>query len=184
MAKAPLPHNKRNFYPPYPDHYLMQSQCLNALAQLGPQNQNWERRRQSRWWVEFLSREGVRHCFILASDKNKKDQKNLRSKLVDYCPNQDYHKQRTLKHRKNQTDRANHKTWPFVLVQINVCFLRGLLRWLTEQKNPEFLRRLQNAQRDTTNLAVTPIKMFASPRTCRCIYPVAHPGLRRDHNSG
>ena len=120
--------------------------------------------------------------------KNKKDQKNLRSKLADYCPNQDYHKQRTLKHRKNQTDRerpiTNHKTWPFVLVQINVCFLRGLLRWLTEQKNPEFLRRLQNAQRDTTNLAVTPIKMFASPRTCRCIYPVAHPGLRRDHNSG
>ena len=22
MGKAPLPHNKRNCYPPYPDHYL------------------------------------------------------------------------------------------------------------------------------------------------------------------
>ena len=23
MGKAPLPHNKRNCYPPYPDHYLI-----------------------------------------------------------------------------------------------------------------------------------------------------------------
>ena len=30
------------------------------------------------WWVDFLSKEGVRRCFIFASDKNKKDQKNLR----------------------------------------------------------------------------------------------------------
>ena len=29
----------------------------------------------------FLSKEGGRRCFILASDKNKEDQKNLRSKL-------------------------------------------------------------------------------------------------------
>jgi len=29
----------------------------------------------------FLSKEGGRRCFILASDKNKKDQENLRSKL-------------------------------------------------------------------------------------------------------
>ena len=28
-----------------------------------------------------------RHCFILAKDKNEKDQKNLRRNLVDYCPN-------------------------------------------------------------------------------------------------
>ena len=166
----------------------MQITMFERARPLGPQNQNWEWRRQSRWWVEFLSRQGGRHWFILASDKNKKGQKNLRSKLADYCPNQDYHKQRTLKHRKNQTDRerpiTNHKTWPFVLVQINVSFLKGLLRWLTEQTYPEFLRSLQNAQRDTTNLAVSPMKMFASPRTCSCIYPVPHPGLRRDHNSG
>ena len=90
----------------------MQSRCLNALAQLGPQNQNWEWRRQSRWWVEFLSREGGRHCFILASDKNKKDQKILRSKLVHYCPNLDYHKQRTLKYRKkpDRSRATNHKS--------------------------------------------------------------------------
>ena len=29
----------------------------------------------------FLSKEGGRGCFILASDKNEKDHKNLRSKL-------------------------------------------------------------------------------------------------------
>ena len=62
------------------------SQCLNALAQLGAQTENqW--RRKSRWWGEFLSREGGRHCFILASDKNKKDQKRFRSKLVDIARN-------------------------------------------------------------------------------------------------
>ena len=37
--------------------------------------------------VEFLSRAGGRHFFILTRDKNKKDQKNLRRKLVDYCRN-------------------------------------------------------------------------------------------------
>ena len=36
------------------------------------------------------------------------------------------------------------------------CFLRGPLRWLTEQKNPKFLRSLQNAQRDITNFVVRP----------------------------
>ena len=38
--------------------------------------------------------------------------------------------------------------------QVNVCFLKGPLRWLTEQKNPKFLWSLQNAQRDATNLAI------------------------------
>ena len=36
-----------------------------------------------------------------------------------------------------------------------MCFLRGPLRWLTEQKNPKFLWSLENAQRDTTNLAIS-----------------------------
>ena len=41
--------------------------------------------KESRRWVEFLSREEAWHCFILASDTNKKDRKNIRSKLdVDY----------------------------------------------------------------------------------------------------
>ena len=41
--------------------------------------------------MDFLSKEKGKRCFILASDKNKKDQKNLRGKLkqVDYCPKQD-----------------------------------------------------------------------------------------------
>ena len=36
-----------------------------------------------------------------------------------------------------------------------MCFLRGPLRWLTEQKNPKFLWSLENAQRDTANLAIS-----------------------------
>ena len=59
--------------------------------------------RKSWWWVDFLSRAGGRHCFILARDKHKKDQKNLRRKLVDYCPKQGDHKERTLKHRHKQS---------------------------------------------------------------------------------
>ena len=39
--------------------------------------------------------------------------------------------------------------------QVKMCFLRGPLDWLTEQKNPKFLWSLQNAQRDTTNLAIS-----------------------------
>ena len=38
--------------------------------------------------------------------------------------------------------------------QVKMCFLRGPLRWLTQQKNPKFLWSMQNAQRDTTNLAI------------------------------
>ena len=46
-----------------------------------------------------------RRCFILASDKNKKDQKNLRSrlsKLVDYYPIQVDHKSTNLEKRNKQ----------------------------------------------------------------------------------
>ena len=39
--------------------------------------------------------------------------------------------------------------------QVKMCFLRGLLWWLTEQKNPKFLRSLQNVQGNTTNLAIS-----------------------------
>ena len=31
MGKAPLPHNKRNCYPPYPDHYLRAKPCKKLL---------------------------------------------------------------------------------------------------------------------------------------------------------
>ena len=40
------------------------------------------------------------------------------------------------------------------------------------------------AARSPTNLAVSSIKIFASPTTRRCTYPVAHPGFRREHSSG
>ena len=30
---------------------------------------------------------------------------------------------------------TNHKPWPFEPIEVNFCFLRGLLRWLTAVKN-------------------------------------------------
>ena len=72
----------------------------------------------------------------LASDKNKKDHKNLRSKLlkllVDYCQKQNDHKQRILKHKRKKTDRnrtiTNQKLRPSEIQQVNMCFLPGLIR--------------------------------------------------------
>ena len=42
------------------------------------------------------------------------------------------HKQRTFKHRNSQngSKSTNQKPWPFEPVEINLCFLRGPLRWL------------------------------------------------------
>ena len=50
------------------------------------------------------------------------------------------HKQQTLKHRNKKKDRnpppiKNHKSWPFEPVEVNFCFLRGPLRWVTPAKN-------------------------------------------------
>ena len=44
-------------------------------------------------------------------DIRKKDQKDLRIKLVESCPKQDDHKRETLKHRNKQTgsESTNHK---------------------------------------------------------------------------
>ena len=52
----------------------------------------------------FCRGEGDRLSFILASkvDICKKDQKHVRAKLVNYCPQQDDHRQWTLKHRNKQ----------------------------------------------------------------------------------
>ena len=44
--------------------------------------------------------------------------------------------------------------------QVKVCFPRGPLRWLPEQKNPKFLWSLQNAQHNTTNLAINESVLF------------------------
>ena len=48
------------------------------------------------------------------------------------------HKQRTLKHRNTQEGlkSSNHKskTWPFELVKVKFCFLRGPLRWMMAAK--------------------------------------------------
>ena len=88
--------------------------------------------------MDFLSR---------ARDKNKNDQKNLRRKLVIIA--ETGRSQATNLKKQKQTKWIEmHQS------QVKMCSLRGLLRWLTEQKNPKFLWTLQNAQRDTTNLAI------------------------------
>ena len=58
-----------------------------------------------------LLKAGGRHCLSFARDKNKKDHKKLRRKLVDQGPKQGDHKQRTLKHRNKQSGSkcTNHK---------------------------------------------------------------------------
>ena len=67
----------------------------------------------------FLSKEGGRRCFILASDKNKKEQKNLRSNLNQsiIARNRTITKRRTLKQETNETDRnpliTNSQTMTF-----------------------------------------------------------------------
>ena len=83
---------------------------------------------------EFLSNEGGTQT--LASDKNKKDHEHLRSKrlkpVVDYFQKQNDHKQRIFKHKTKKTDRnrtiTNHRLRPSEFQQVNMCFLRGLLR--------------------------------------------------------
>ena len=62
--------------------------------------------RKSWWWVDFLSKEIGKCCFIIASDKNTKDQKNLQSKLNQsiIAQNRTITKQRTLKYEANKTD--------------------------------------------------------------------------------
>jgi len=142
------------------------------------QKRNWEWRRKSRWWVDFLSKEGGRHCFILASDKIKKDQKNLLSKLADYSPTQDDHKSSNTVNKPNGSKSTNHKPWPFKLVHVNMFFLRGPLRWLTEEENPKTPSKF--AKRATTNLAVsingqkerrTPVSLLKVDFLCRVIFP-------------
>ena len=85
---------------------------------------------------------------LLYSCKNKKDQKILWRKPVDSYPKRSDHKQVTLKHRNK------HKWIEMHQSQVNMCFQRGQLRLLTEQKNLKFLRTLQNAQCNTTNMAL------------------------------
>ena len=85
---------------------------------------------------EFLSNEGGTQTLASDHDKNKKDHKHLRSKrlkpVVDYCQKQNDHKQRVFKHKTKKTDRnrtiTNHKLRPSEIQQVNMCFLRGLLR--------------------------------------------------------
>ena len=52
-------------------------------------------------WTFYRGQEADIALFLQGT--SKKDQKNLRRKLVDYCPIQGDHKQRTLKHRNKQS---------------------------------------------------------------------------------
>ena len=49
------------------------------------------------------------------------------------------------------TNITNYKPWPFVLFEMNICCLRGLLRWLTEQIN---LNSFEVWKSNTNNLSV------------------------------
>ena len=62
-------------------------------------------------WTFCRGQEGEIALFLQETCKNKKDQKNLRRKLVDYCLKQGDHKQRTLKNRNKQSGSkcTNHK---------------------------------------------------------------------------
>ena len=118
-------------------------------------------------------RAGGRYCFIFARDKDKKDHKKLRRKLVDHCPKQ-YETGRSQE--ANLETQKQTKWIEMHQSQVNMGFLRGPLRILTAQKNLKFLRSLQNGQRDTTNLAITPINAkFAKTIDCyRLIYCIVN----------
>ena len=107
--------------------------------------------------IVFFPTEVGRLCFIVTSEaeenKEGKDQKN-RSKQANNCPKQDPHALAT--NLEIKTDRnppvINYKPWPFELFEMNICCLRGPLRWLTQQKNLKFFRV---AKRDrTANLPI------------------------------
>ena len=113
--------------------------------------------------MDFLSKEGGRRCFILASDKNEKDRKNLRHETNKTDRNPPITNHNSLAPRPVRAIRVtrgglepsatskiavddwerswNHKSWPSELAQVNMCFLRGMLRWLTEEENPKYAKR-------------------------------------------
>ena len=97
-----------------------------------------------------------RYCFILARDKDKKDHKKLRRKLVDHCPKQN---------ETGRSEEANLETQKQIKwiemhqSQVNMGFLERSTKNIDGTENPKFLRSLQNGQRDTTNLAITPINV-------------------------
>ena len=117
--------------------------------------------RKSRWWLVFCRGKEADVASFLQVAKIRNIRKICEADLISRLfpetgrsqSNEPWNTKQT------KTDRnppiKNHKPWPFELVQVNMCFLRGPLRWLTEQKNPKFLRSLQNAQGDTTNFAIT-----------------------------
>ena len=134
------------------NHNATHSPSLARKKQDWEWPQKWSRTaKKSRWWVEFLLRAGGRHCF-LARDKNKKDHKKLQRELVNHCLKQcetGRSQSANLETQKQTKLIETHQS------QVNMCFLRGLLRWLMEQKNPKLLWSLKNTQPDTMNLAIT-----------------------------
>ena len=68
----------------------------------------------------------------------KKGQKNLRTKLVDYCPKQNGHRQGTLKQRNKQnvSKPTNHKPCPLNSFKETSVFLRGPLKMIDGAEKP------------------------------------------------
>ena len=65
------------------------------------------------------------HCFILARDKNKKDHKKLRRKIVDHCQKQC---ETGPSQAANLEAQKQTKCIKMHQLQVNMCFLIGPLR--------------------------------------------------------
>ena len=107
-----------------------------------------------RFFVEGRRQTLLYSCKWQEWERSEKSAKQLSAFIAR---NRTITKQRTLKHETNKTDRnppiTNHKPGPFELVQVNMCFLRGPLRWLREQKTQNSLE-VCKTHSDKTNFAV------------------------------
>ena len=72
--------------------------------------------------MDFLSRAGGRHCFILKRDKNKKDQKKSSKKTSGLLPGTGRLQATNFETQKQTKWIEMHQS------QVNICFLRGPLR--------------------------------------------------------
>ena len=102
--------------------------------------------------MDFLSKEGGRRCFILASDKNEKDH-NKSAK--HYCAKQDDHKATNLEiqNKQNGSRSTNHEsqTMTFWTRASKHVFPKRFAKIIDGTEIP---KNMQNAQRDTTNFAI------------------------------
>ena len=119
---------------------------FTCICSLFPQSMRWGLARATRapllWSIAWQRFEPCPPLFTTALFTHVQTLKfkRLLHNCIFTAVNHDYnHKQRTLKHRNTQEGlkSSNHKsqTWPFELVKVKFCFVRGPLRWLTAAKH-------------------------------------------------